>query len=163
MTQLTQCIYASSAAPSFKEYEIPALLAQARMANAERDLTGMLLYIDGSFIQVLEGAAAAVDEVYGQILLDSRHAFITMIVREPIAVRSFSEWTLGFCNVDTLQAGQLIGENAFFESALCIARMDVSRAKKLLSAFRSGPRRIEPSDTSYTGIRSLPAPALRMT
>jgi hypothetical protein len=123
----------------------------------------MLLYIEGSFIQVLEGEAAAVDEVYGQILLDSRHTRISTIIREPIAARSFGEWTLGFCNVDPLQAGQLVGENAFFESSLCMARMDGSRAKKLLSAFRSGPRRVESSDTSYTGIRSLPAPALRMT
>jgi hypothetical protein len=58
MTQLIHCIYASSAAPSFKEYDIPALLERARMANAECDLTGMLLYIDGSFFQVLEGEAA---------------------------------------------------------------------------------------------------------
>jgi hypothetical protein len=143
MTQLIHCIYASSAASSFKEYDIPALLERARMANAERDLTGMLLYIDGSFFQVLEGEAAAVDEVYGQILFDSRHTLITMIIREPIAARSFGEWTMGFCNVDPLQADQLIGENGFFESGSCVARMDGSRAKKLLSAFRSGPRRIE--------------------
>ena len=143
MTQLTHCIYASSAAPSFQEYDIPALLERARMANAERDLTGMLLYIDGSFFQVLEGEAAAVDEVYGQILLDSRHTLITMIIREPVAARSFSEWTMGFCNVDPLQAGEIIGENGFFEAASCVARMNSSRAKKLLSAFRCGPRRIE--------------------
>jgi hypothetical protein len=143
MTQLTHCIYASSAAPSFQEYDIPALLERARMANAERDLTGMLLYIDGSFFQVLEGDAAAVDEVYGQILLDSRHTLITMIIREPVAARSFSEWTMGFCNVDPLQAGEIIGENGFFEAASCVARMNSSRAKKLLSAFRCGPRRIE--------------------
>jgi hypothetical protein len=143
MTELIHCIYASSAASSFKEYDIPALLEQARMANAERDLTGMLLYIDGSFFQVLEGEAAAVDEVYGRILQDSRHTLVTLIIREPIAARNFSEWTMGFCTVDALKAGQVIGENDFFKSASCVAHMDSGRAKKLLSAFRGGRWRIE--------------------
>jgi hypothetical protein len=143
MGQLVHCIYASSAALDFNESGIPALLDRARTANAERALTGMLLYIGGSFFQVLEGEAEVVDAVYGRILADPRHCRITLIIREPIADRSFSAWTMGFSTVDPLRAGQLIGENDFFESASCVARLDSGRAKKLLSAFRTGRWRME--------------------
>jgi hypothetical protein len=138
MPQLIHCIYASTAASIFSESDIPALLEHARAANGERAITGMLLYIEGGFFQVLEGEVAAVDEVYGRITRDPRHYEITLIVREPIAARDFSEWTMGFCTVDPLEAGHLIGENDFFKSASCVTTLDGGRAKKLLAAFRIG-------------------------
>jgi hypothetical protein len=110
VTQLIHCIYASTAAAIFKESDLPALLEHARTANSERALTGMLLYIEGGFFQVLEGDDAAVDDVYALINLDPRHSKVTLIIREPIAVRDFSEWTMGFSTIDPLEAGQLIGE-----------------------------------------------------
>jgi Sensors of blue-light using FAD len=138
VTQLVHCIYASTAASIFKEADIPALLEHARTANAERALTGMLLYIEGGFFQVLEGNDAVVDDVYGRISRDPRHSKVTLIIREPIAARSFSEWTMGFSTVDPLEAGGLIGENDFFKSASCVTQLDSGRAKKLLAAYRTG-------------------------
>jgi hypothetical protein len=138
VTQLIRCIYASTAASIFKESDIPALLEHARTANAGRALTGMLLYIEGGFFQVLEGDDAVVDDAYGRIKRDPRHSKISLIIREPIAARDFSEWTMGFCTVDSSEAGQLIGENDFFRSASCVTRLDSGRAKKLLAAFRTG-------------------------
>jgi hypothetical protein len=145
MTQLTHCIYASLAAADFEEHDIPALLEHARTSNARRALTGMLLYIGKNFFQVLEGEEAVIDAVYNQILRDPRHTRVTLIIREPIAERRFSEWTMGFSTVDPVDAGKLLGENDFFKSASCIAKMDGGRAKKLLSAFRGGRWRIERS------------------
>ena len=138
MTQLIHCIYASTAASIFMESDIPALLEHARRANAERAVTGMLLYIEGGFFQVLEGDEAIVDNVYDRITRDPRHSKITLIVREPISVRDFSEWTMGFCAVNAREAGQLVGENDFFKSASCVTQLDSGRAKRLLTAFRAG-------------------------
>lgn len=50
-----QLIYLSSAAVKFTEDELKGLLIKARKKNLARELTGMLLYIEGNFIQVLEG------------------------------------------------------------------------------------------------------------
>jgi hypothetical protein len=138
VTNLIHCIYASTAESTFSESDIPALLTHARGANAERNVTGMLLYIDGGFFQVLEGEADAIDEVYRSILSDPRHSRITLIIREPIAARAFGEWTMGFCTVDAGEAGELIGENDFFKSASCVTQLNSGRAKKLLAAFRAG-------------------------
>jgi hypothetical protein len=145
--ELIHSIYASTAASIFKESDIPALLEHARTANAERGLTGVLLYIEGGFFQVLEGNDALVDDVYGRINRDPRHSKVTLIIREPIAARDFSEWTMGFSTVDPLEAGQLIGENDFFKSASCVTQLDGGRAKKLLAAFRSGRWRHQRSGT----------------
>jgi Sensors of blue-light using FAD len=147
VTQLIHAIYASTATATFKESDIPALLSQARTGNALCAVTGMLLYIDGGFFQVLEGDSAIVDDVFSRIQRDARHSRITLIIREPIAARDFSEWTMGFCTVDALQAGELIGENDFFRSVSCVTRMDSGRAKKLLGAFRSGRWRHQRSGT----------------
>jgi len=143
VTQLIRCIYASIAVPQFKEDELPMLLEGARRANAEHGVTGMLLYVEGSFFQVLEGEADAVDATYTRITRDPRHTQVTLIIREPIAQRDFSNWTMGFAVVDRLETGQLDGENDFFTKSSCVDVLDPGRAKKLLAAFRNGRWRLE--------------------
>lgn len=138
MSSLIHCIYSSTAAGTFKEYEIPGLLEQIRKENGARDVTGMLLYIEGGFFQVLEGEPAVIDALIRRIQTDPRHARITIIIREPILERDFSEWTMGFEAIGLSEAGELLGENDFFESASCVAGLNAGRAKKLLSAFRGG-------------------------
>ncbi|MCA9058063.1 MAG: BLUF domain-containing protein, partial [Planctomycetaceae bacterium] len=52
---LVHLIYASAATVEFTHEDILALLKQAKAKNAPLGVTGMLLYEDGSFFQVLEG------------------------------------------------------------------------------------------------------------
>jgi hypothetical protein len=138
MSGLIQCIYSSAATTEFAEHEIPQLLEKTRAANANRGITGMLLYVEGSFFQVLEGEAECVDFLFKSISADPRHKHVTLIIREPLAVRNFGEWTMGFATVGSREAGQLIGENDFFAEASCFEKLDSGRAKKLLAAFRRG-------------------------
>ncbi len=143
MSSLIHCIYSSAAAPRFKEYDIPLLLEQTRRANAARDVTGMLLYIEGSFFQVLEGDESVVDPLFNTIKSDTRHGRVTLIIKEPITERSFGEWTMGFAALDVKEARDLTGANDFFYGATCLARMSAGRAKKLLSSFRERRWRTE--------------------
>ena len=53
MNGLIHCIYASAATVEFAEHQIPLLLEQSRAANASRGITGMLLYMEGSFSSTL--------------------------------------------------------------------------------------------------------------
>ncbi len=135
---LIHCIYASSAAPGFADSDIPGLLEAARRKNASLNVTGTLLYIDGSFFQVLEGEAGTVDALYATIGHDPRHRRVTQIIREPIARRSFAQWTMGFDSLNGVDAAALLGENDFFRDATFLERLDAGRAKKLLRAFREG-------------------------
>ena len=144
---LIHCIYASRASVALGDTDIQGLLERARSNNSARGITGMLLFIEGSFFQVLEGEAAVVDEIYEVIARDPRHDRVTQIIREPIAQCSFGEWSMGFASVQRSHTQQLIGENDFFGSADCLERINPGRAKKLLMAFGAGRWRAE-----HTGV-----------
>jgi len=105
----------------------------------------MLLYIEGSFFQVLEGEPSVIDRLLLKIQSDIRHTRITVIIREPMPERDFGGWSMGFEALGLSEAGELLGENDFFESASCVERLTAGRAKKLLSAFRSGRWRAAPT------------------
>jgi hypothetical protein len=152
MHSLIHCIYASRKTSSFNEHEIPVLLEKARAANAGKAITGMLLYVEGSFFQVLEGDPQSVDEVYAVIQRDPRHKDVSMIIREPITERGFADWTMGFSTVGRDELGKLLGENDFFASATCLAELTGVRAKKLLASFRSGRWRAD--ETGAHQVRS---------
>jgi FAD-dependent sensor of blue light len=143
VVHLIHCIYASRATVALDEAAIQALLERARERNESRGITGILLLIDGSFFQVLEGDPAAVDETFEAIARDSRHDRVTQIIREPIARRSFGDWSMGFAAVERADAQRFVGENDFFGSAACLERISAGRARKLLAAFGAGRWRVE--------------------
>lgn len=134
MKSLISLIYASRSTECFHEHEIPDLLKHGRIANAKQELTGMLLYIAGSFLQVLEGQPEMVDTVFSKIRRDKRHTQLTLIARESIPERAFEGWTMMHKTLDPVEAGELIGERDYFTSPTWLTQLDVSRAKKLLSA-----------------------------
>jgi len=134
MKSLISLIYASRSTEFFHEHEIPELLQQVRIANAKQEITGMLLYISGSFLQVLEGRPEMVDAVFSRILSDKRNTQIRSIARESILERAFEGWTMMQKTLDPVEAGELIGEADYFTSPTWLTQLDPSRAKKLLAA-----------------------------
>jgi hypothetical protein len=56
----------------------------------------MLLFLDGTFMQVIEGEEAAIDETYGRICADHRHRKIFLLGKDPIEQREFASWNMGF-------------------------------------------------------------------
>jgi hypothetical protein len=135
---LIHYIYSSAATHAFSPAELAELLKKAREFNALHDLTGMLLYTEGSFFQVLEGPVEVIATLYAKIEKDKRHEQITKIIVEPIHKRSFAKWTMGFSNVSREELANIEGTNDFFSKAQCFADLDPGRAKKLLAAFRDG-------------------------
>lgn len=138
MPSLIQLIYASAARGEPSEEELTRLLAGARRHNAAVGVTGMLLYSEGSFLQLLEGEAAAVDDLLQRIARDSRHASLSVIIREPIARRSFGDWTMGFATVQARDLSRIAGLNDFFAAGSSLAELDPGRARKVLEAFKKG-------------------------
>lgn len=96
---LMQLIYVSTAREEYGDDVLEKILASAVANNLRQQITGMLLYADGGFLQVLEGEAAAVEETFARIVCDPRHHSIFEITREPIADRNFQQWTMGFHRV----------------------------------------------------------------
>ena len=135
---LIHLIYTSTAVQAFTESDLIDLLSKARAKNARSGITGMLLYTNNSFFQVLEGEADKVDSLADRIAQDPRHSGLITIIREPIAKRAFGEWTMGYASVSQIEVGEIVGINDFFASATCFGQLNPGRAKKLLAAFKDG-------------------------
>jgi hypothetical protein len=72
MAALIQFIYVSSAAEDFSSENLVMLLDHSRLKNQAARITGMLLFHDGSFIQVLEGEQHQVLATHSRIAQDPR-------------------------------------------------------------------------------------------
>ncbi|WP_145069291.1 BLUF domain-containing protein [Engelhardtia mirabilis] len=147
--ELVHVIYSSAARVPFEAAELTALLARSRRRNGELGVTGMLLHVDGSFFQILEGPRESVRELFERIARDPRHAEVTTIIDEPIAGRAFGDWTMGFADLGSQDLAELPGLNDFFQACSCLAEIDSGRARKLARAFqqgrwRAGPTPLEP-------------------
>ncbi len=59
---LIHVVYGSEATVEFSDQQIRALLEKARQTNKAADISGILLLIDRSFFQILEGDAEAVGQ-----------------------------------------------------------------------------------------------------
>jgi len=147
MNSLIHLIYSSAATRPFQDDDLMELLEVSRAKNAQHDITGMLLHENGSFFQILEGPSEAVDRLFKRISQDDRHTKVVIIIREPIAKRSFGAWTMGFPSIDSEELDEIIGLNDFFSGGSSFTSINSGRAKKLLAAFRDGRWR---SKVKYT-------------
>lgn len=93
-------IYLSSGVKIFSDEEINDLLKVSRENNQKNGITGLLLYSEGNFMQILEGEKEVVESTYNKIQNDARHRNIILIANEPIKQRNFSEWKMGYSIVD---------------------------------------------------------------
>ena len=73
-------VYTSHAKRPFIYTQLIELLNQARIYNKAHDITGLLIYRNQKFIQVLEGERGAVDYLYSKIEMDIRHKKVTKVI-----------------------------------------------------------------------------------
>ena len=91
-----QIIYGSSAKQAFSSIDLVELLRKARVNNSRLGVTGMLLYHDGNFLQILEGEQADVQALLDLISRDTRHSGVLIFYRGYSAEREFGEWSMAF-------------------------------------------------------------------
>ena len=107
-------VYSSAASRRFSRDDLAALLEQSRRSNAEDDLTGLLVYRDGRFLQLLEGPDAAVRQRMGVIEADDRHGAVRVLLEDEIDERRFPDWTMGFEDTDA-RAADIPGHRRTFD------------------------------------------------
>jgi hypothetical protein len=133
---LQQLIYSSAAVGALNEVELSRILLSARRMNPALGVTGMLLYHEGSFLQVLEGEEKNVETVFERIGRDPRHCRIMLLLRRSIDAQQFQEWSMGFVDVKGV-AGGLPGYSDFLRSRHDPAQAG-SLAAKVLGQFAEG-------------------------
>lgn len=112
---LIHLLYVSTASADFDSTQLAQVLDSSARHNAPQEITGMLLYAAGNFMQVLEGEAAAVDETYARILKDPRHSDVFLLERAPIAQREFGQWSMGFRRLGAAESVSHPAFAPFFE------------------------------------------------
>jgi hypothetical protein len=93
---LSQLVYLSVEAESFSKNDLEHLLIGARKFNSERDISGFLVYLDGMFLQCLEGDKKAINDLYEHIKCDVRHKEVQLVFEKAINERVFADWSMGF-------------------------------------------------------------------
>jgi len=101
--------YVSTATRPMTPDDLRGILETSRTNNRTRDVTGMLLYKGQTFLQFLEGPEPAVRERYDRIGQDPRHTGVVAVSERRIEHREFSEWTMGFEDLDAIDAVKLRG------------------------------------------------------
>jgi hypothetical protein len=131
MEDLIHVIYVSAATPEISEHDTAEFLKEARKTNRRHDVSGMMLYVGGCLLLLLEGEAHKVDAASQEIVAPKRE--MRAILREPVAEREFPDWIMGFEAVAPADAARLLGEPLVFDSTTRIARIEPRSAKTLLS------------------------------
>jgi hypothetical protein len=106
---LYQIIYSSESATPMQMDDLEDILESARESNAEAGITGALVYVDGFFLQILEGEARAVQELMTRISKDVRHETVTVLQQGEIPTTVFTDWKMAYVSATAEQVAQWAG------------------------------------------------------
>ena len=127
-------VYASAASQLFSRDDINALLNDSRRRNAARGISGLLLYHDGSLLQVLEGPPETVLPLYETIRRDPRHRQIITLWSGLVEGRAFGRWRMGFVDAETLD-DDLRHDAVALEQLMRNPQVDDAIVEKLIASF----------------------------
>lgn len=96
---LSQLVYVSNRKPNCTQEEIDKILLSCKKNNPPMNITGVLLYSDKKFIQLVEGEAKVITELYDKIKEDNRHGNPMMISFGPIREKAFPSWHMATKNI----------------------------------------------------------------
>lgn len=113
---MIELIYVSRAFKRFNTVELKDMLTQFRKNNEKVNVTGLFLYDGkGTFIQVLEGDADTVHNLFNKIRGDKRHSRVNVLGEREISSRNFPDWCMGFKHLEESPALNLEGYSNFLE------------------------------------------------
>ena len=101
---MLQLLYVSGATRPMSDADLEDILAVSRANNQRDGVTGMLLWADGVFIQILEGEPDTVRSLVSRIEGDARHRNFMVVLEQQADQRTFSEWSMGFKKLDAGKA-----------------------------------------------------------
>lgn len=105
---LVRLIYASRAASGTGAEALAAIMKTSRANNTAAGITGVLVFSDGVFLQLLEGGRNAVSVLYNRIACDSRHQDVVLLGYDEVDERRFAGWAMGQANLSRLNPGILL-------------------------------------------------------
>jgi Sensors of blue-light using FAD len=96
---LTSVTYTSLAQPDLQSSELEAIYRNSRENNARAEITGLLIYNGTHFLQIVEGAGAAIETLIERIRGDGRHKGFEIRDKRRVDARSFPDWSMELLRV----------------------------------------------------------------
>lgn len=102
----------SSQTQVLRDKDIEDMLFQIREKNKRLAITGVLLLLQGRFVQYIEGHAPEIDKVYHSIENDSRHNELILLDSGNIEARQFKDWSMAYKKVGDEEIRAIVGHDA---------------------------------------------------
>lgn len=104
-----QIIYSSESATPMQTDDLEEILGQARRNNAENGITGALVYVDGVFLQILEGDSPTIQQLMAKIATDVRHETMTVLKAGEVSAPMFADWKMAYVSATAAQVAKWAG------------------------------------------------------
>ena len=134
-------VYTSRATLPVTDRAIDRILRDARVNNPALGLTGMLLWSERSFAQLLEGPISGLDEMLRRLVADKRHENVRVLSRWEAEARLFRDWSMASNRLDRHAPWPLLDrEDGESRGRLCgdilelMARVRINAARAAESA-----------------------------
>ena len=132
-------IYVSHATADLKSSDLHDILNKARQDNANLGITGLLLYKNKRFMQLIEGQEDVARGLYQKISQDPRHRDLVVLQEDTEPERQFPGWSMAFRNLndsDNALPDSDKLESAEIEFADDALERHSNRATQLLHLFK---------------------------
>ena len=104
---IVRLAYASRLARNCGPEILGGIQTVARRNNRPLGVTGALCLSSRGFLQILEGPASAINELFRRIVKDPRHSAVTLIDYSHIPCRDFEHWSMASFRADELNGALL--------------------------------------------------------
>lgn len=128
LTTLYEVLYVSVLAPGVSVSTVAAIAGHARAANAQRGITGLLVFDGNCFCQQLEGMQKDVLSTMARIDQDPRHVQVSVVHQGRLAERRFSNFSLAFSPVED---ADLLEELRLLDGELALQAFQALRERAL--------------------------------
>lgn len=104
-----QLIYSSFSSMPMQLDDLEDILEDAQYNNETDGITGALVYVDGHFLQILEGERGRVEQLMRRIAKDLRHETVVVLQQGDVAAPAFPDWTMAYVSATPEQIAQWAG------------------------------------------------------
>ncbi|MFK7921536.1 MAG: BLUF domain-containing protein [Bacteroidia bacterium] len=132
-----QIVYLSSATRPFSEQDLNNLLEECHFNNTQNRITGILVYLDASIIQLIEGDEYEVQRIFRKIQADDRHKGIITLYSGKAQERLFPNWSMAYKMLSQSEFVEGLGVQVDLNEKDLLPQFESQDAKgmKLLRSF----------------------------
>jgi serine/threonine protein kinase len=112
--EIHQLAYESHPTDALTKEQLKDILNKSQYKNIRLNLSGLLIFHAGKFLQLLEGGKKEVDELFDAIRRDPRHTDIKVVLESDCQFRSMPSWVMGLSADDNL--AEMIGSMDYYIS-----------------------------------------------